>query len=96
MKSINAPFSAISRTITEMGKAMRQEHKSEIQEAERQRRTDPPVSSVPTVPSEQQLAAAQGTPPETPAPSVLAVPIVPTVPGAPKLAQPRSNLVSVK
>ena len=87
MKSINASFSAISRTITEMAKAMRQEHKSEIQEAERQRRTEPPV------PSEQQLAAAQETPPETP---VSSVSTVPTVSGAPKLAQPCSNRVSVK
>jgi hypothetical protein len=46
MKSINASFSAMSRTITEMGKAMRQEHKPEIQEAERQRRTETPVPSV--------------------------------------------------
>src|SRR6266581_6703264 len=76
MKSINASFSAMSRTITEMGKAMRQEHKPEIQEAERQRRTEPPVPSVATVPSEQQLAAAHVTPPETSVPSVATVPSV--------------------
>ncbi len=57
MKSINASFSAMSRTITEMGKAMRQEHKPEIQEAERQWRTERPVPSVATVPS------VTGTPP---------------------------------
>src|SRR5712691_6459481 len=51
MKSINASSSAMSRTITEMGKAMRQEHKPEIQEAERQRRTETSVPSVATVPS---------------------------------------------
>ena len=76
MKSINASFSAMSRTITEMGKAMRQEHKPEIQEAEHQRRTEPPVPSVATVPSEQQLAAAHVTPPETSVPSVATVPSV--------------------
>src|SRR6266700_886362 len=76
MKSINASFSAMSRTITEMGKAMRQEHKPEIQEAERQWRTEPPVPSVATVPSEQQLAAAHVTPPETSVPSVATVPSV--------------------
>ncbi len=59
MKSINALLSAISRTITEMGKAMHQEHKPEIQKAERQRCTEPPVPSVATVPS------VMGTPQET-------------------------------
>ncbi len=83
MKSINAPFSAISRTITEMRKAMRQEHKPEIQEAEHQRRTEPPVPSVATVPSEQQLAAAHVTPPDIPVPSVT---------GTPQSPNPANNL----
>ena len=62
MKSINASFSAMSRTITEMGKAMRQEPKPEIQEAERQRRTETPVPSVATVPSVTALHRKPSSP----------------------------------
>ena len=39
-KSINASFAAMSKTLTQMGKLMRQERKLEAQEAQRQRRTE--------------------------------------------------------
>jgi len=40
MKSINASFAAMSKTLTQMGKLMREERKLEAQEAQRQRRTE--------------------------------------------------------